>query len=93
MRVAWRAVPLAEDPRVNSNQERSRVPAFTAAVRRGDWPQCVSVRRWIARGLSGPARRARVRSSSFEKARDTVAKAIEPYRTTSGDYRLNNTLR
>jgi SAM-dependent methyltransferase len=40
---------------------------------------------------AGPAERA-IRASSFERARDAVAAAIEPYRTASG-YRLNNTFR
>jgi len=40
---------------------------------------------------AGPAERA-IRTSSFERARDEVAAAIEPYRTTSG-YCLNNTFR
>jgi hypothetical protein len=39
---------------------------------------------------AGPAVRA-VRASSFERARDAVAAAVEPYRTVSGGYRLNNT--
>lgn len=41
---------------------------------------------------AGPAERA-IRSSSFERARDAVAAAVEPYRTPSGGYRLNNTFR
>lgn len=40
---------------------------------------------------AGPAERA-IRASSFERARDAVAAAIDPYRTASG-YRLNNTFR
>jgi len=41
---------------------------------------------------AGPAERA-IQASSFERARDAVAAAIEPYRTASGGYRLNNTFR
>jgi SAM-dependent methyltransferase len=41
---------------------------------------------------AGPAERA-VRASSFERARNAVAAAIECYRTASGGYRLNNTFR
>lgn len=41
---------------------------------------------------AGPAERA-VRASSFDRARDSVAAAIEPYRTASSGYRLNNTFR
>ena len=41
---------------------------------------------------AGPAERA-IRASSFERARDAVAAAIEPYRTGSDGYRLNNTFR
>jgi SAM-dependent methyltransferase len=46
------------------------------------------------RGLlsAGPAERA-VRASSFERAREAVAVAIESYRTETGGYRLNNTFR
>jgi SAM-dependent methyltransferase len=40
---------------------------------------------------AGPAERA-IRTSSFERARDAVAAAIESYRTASG-YSLNNTFR
>jgi SAM-dependent methyltransferase len=41
---------------------------------------------------AGPAERA-IRASSFERAREAVASSIEPYRTASGSYRLNNTFR
>jgi SAM-dependent methyltransferase len=41
---------------------------------------------------AGPAERA-VRASSFERAREAVAVAIESYRTETGGYRLNNTFR
>jgi SAM-dependent methyltransferase len=41
---------------------------------------------------AGPAERA-IRASSFERAREAVAASIEPYRTASGGYRLNNTFR
>jgi SAM-dependent methyltransferase len=41
---------------------------------------------------AGPAERA-IQASSFERARQAVAAAIEPYRTSSGGYRLNNTFR
>ena len=41
---------------------------------------------------AGPAERA-VRASSFERARDAVAAAIECYRTASSGYHLNNTFR
>jgi SAM-dependent methyltransferase len=41
---------------------------------------------------AGPAERA-VRASSFERARDAVAAAIECYRTASSGYCLNNTVR
>jgi SAM-dependent methyltransferase len=41
---------------------------------------------------AGPAERA-IRASSFERARDAVASAIDAYRTRSGSYRLNNTFR
>jgi SAM-dependent methyltransferase len=41
---------------------------------------------------AGPAERA-IRASNFERARDAIAAAIEPYRTASDGYRLNNTFR
>ena len=41
---------------------------------------------------AGPAERA-IRASSFERAREAVALAIESYRTETGGYRLNNTFR
>ena len=41
---------------------------------------------------AGPAERA-MRASSFERAREAVAAAIEAYRTPSGGYHLNNTFR
>jgi SAM-dependent methyltransferase len=41
---------------------------------------------------AGPAERA-IRSSSLAQARDAVASAIEPYRTASGGYRMDNTFR
>ena len=41
---------------------------------------------------AGPAARA-IRASSFERAREAVAGAIESYRTETGAYRLNNTFR
>jgi hypothetical protein len=41
---------------------------------------------------AGPAERA-IRASSFERAREAVAAAIEPYRTAGGSYCLNNTFR
>jgi hypothetical protein len=41
---------------------------------------------------AGPAERA-IRASSFERARETVAAAIENYRTETGGYRLNNMFR
>ena len=41
---------------------------------------------------AGPTERA-IQASSFERAREAVAVSIEPYRTASGDYRLNNTFR
>lgn len=41
---------------------------------------------------AGPAERA-IRASSFERAREAIATAIEPYRTASGGYRLDNAFR
>jgi hypothetical protein len=41
---------------------------------------------------AGPAERA-IRASSFDRAREAIAAAIETYRTPSGSYRLNNTFR
>jgi SAM-dependent methyltransferase len=41
---------------------------------------------------AGPAERA-IRASSFERAKEAVAAAIEPYRTASGGYQLKNTFR
>jgi hypothetical protein len=41
---------------------------------------------------AGPAERA-IRNSSIELARDAVANAIAPYRTTSGEYHLRNKFR
>jgi SAM-dependent methyltransferase len=41
---------------------------------------------------SGPAERA-IRASSFGRAREAIAAAIEPYRTASHGYRINNTFR
>jgi SAM-dependent methyltransferase len=41
---------------------------------------------------AGPAERA-IRASSFERAREAISAAIEPYRTASGGYQLNNTFR
>ena len=41
---------------------------------------------------AGPAERA-IRASTFERAREAVALAIESYRTETGGYRLNNTFR
>jgi SAM-dependent methyltransferase len=41
---------------------------------------------------AGPAERA-IRASSFERAREAVAAAIEPFRKASGSYHLNNTFR
>lgn len=41
---------------------------------------------------AGPAERA-IRASSFERAKDAVATAIEPYRTGNGGYQLKNTFR
>jgi len=41
---------------------------------------------------AGPAERA-IRTSSPEHARDAVIAAIEPYRTASGGYRMDNTFR
>jgi SAM-dependent methyltransferase len=41
---------------------------------------------------AGPAERA-IRASSFERAREAVVAAIEPFRKASGSYRLNNTFR
>lgn len=41
---------------------------------------------------AGPAEHA-IRASSLERAREAVAATIEPYRTPTGGYRLNNTFR
>lgn len=41
---------------------------------------------------AGPAERA-IRASSFERAHEVLAAAIESYRTDTGGYRLNNTFR
>jgi SAM-dependent methyltransferase len=41
---------------------------------------------------AGPAERA-IRSTSVEKARDAVAGAIAPYRTSSGGYHMDNVFR
>ena len=41
---------------------------------------------------AGPVERA-IRASSFERVRDAVAGAIEPFRTASGGYHMNNTFR
>lgn len=41
---------------------------------------------------AGPAERA-IRASSFERAREAVAAAIESYRTETGGYRLSNAFR
>lgn len=41
---------------------------------------------------AGPAERA-IRASSFERAREAVAVAIESYRTETGSHRLNNAFR
>ena len=41
---------------------------------------------------AGPAERA-IRASSFERAREAVAVAIESYRTEAGGYHLSNTFR
>jgi SAM-dependent methyltransferase len=41
---------------------------------------------------AGPVERA-IRASSLERARDAIAGAIAPYRTTSGEYHLRNMFR
>ena len=91
--------PGAPGPFALSDESRLRALASEAGLKPGavvdvPCPWIYVDRETALRGMlsAGPVERA-IRTSGYDRARDAVAASIEPYRTASGGYRLNNTFR